>query len=278
MGSLKKLEEREAGLLLSSVPTPLCILMAPSEERNTERSSVMSPREDSEGNKNNMNMKEVEKERDYYMQFELNPDFRRFVRKLSRCRSIASLDVSNVVSGDVSNVVSGDVSNVVSGDETNTNNNEPLKTPEKIEDEKGKKGETKNDNIQIRDYKPKQRHQRERKVGSWMNTDFYEESGRGEVSSRKQEKQRRHSDIFHEGRNMKEFGNFEEENYDNNQRASISPMSYSSQSLPRREKRASVILREKHQSMMMIQEGDEPSRPATFSLPRVSCFHRSTRV
>merc|ERR1711915_1051294 len=140
MGSLKKLEEREAGSLLSSVPTPLCILMAPSEERNTERSSVMSPREDSEGNKNNMNMKEVEKERDYYMQFELNPDFRKFVRKLSRCRSIASLDVSNVVSGDVSNVVSGDVSNVVSGDETN--NNEPLKTPEKIEDEKGKKGET----------------------------------------------------------------------------------------------------------------------------------------
>merc|ERR1711915_860848 len=177
MGSLKKLEEREAGSLLSSVPTPLCILMAPSEERNTERSSVMSPREDSEGNKNNMNMKEVEKERDYYMQFELNPDFRRFVRKLSRCRSIASLDVSNVVSGDVSNVVSGDVSNVVSGDvsnvvsgdETNTNNNEPLKTPEKIEDEKGKKGDT-NDNIQIRDYKQKQRNQRERKVGSWMNT------------------------------------------------------------------------------------------------------------
>merc|ERR1712180_104704 len=259
--------------------------MAPSEERNTERSSVMSPREDSEGNKNSMNMREVEKERDYYMQFELNPDFRRFVRKLSRCRSIASLDVSNVVSGDVSNVVSGDVSNVVSGDETNTNNNEPLKTPneplktpEKIEDEKGKKGETKNDNIQIRDYKQKQRNQRERKVGSWMNTDFYEESGRGEVSSRKQEKQRRHSDIFHEGRNMKEFGNFEEENYDNNLRASLSPMSYSSQSLPRREKRASVILREKHQSMMMIQEGDEPSRPATFSLPRVSCFHRSTRL
>merc|ERR1711962_1447494 len=266
MGSLKKLEEREAGSLLSSVPTPLCILMAPSEERNTERNSVMSPREDSEGNKNSMNMREVEKERDYYMQFELNPDFRRFVRKLSRCRSIASLDVSNVVSGDVSNVVSGDV------------NNEPLKTPEKIEDEKGKKGETKNDNIQIRDYKQKQRNQRERKVGSWMNTDFYEESGRGEVSSRKQEKQRRHSDIFHEGRNMKEFGNFEEENYDNNQRASLSPMSYSSQSLPRREKRASVILREKHQSMMMIQEGDEPSRPATFSLPRVSCFHRSTRL
>merc|ERR1711962_963424 len=278
MGSLKKLEEREAGSLLSSVPTPLCILMAPSEERNTERSSVMSPREDSVESKNNINMKEVEKERDYYMQFELNPDFRRFVRKLSRCRSIASLDVSNVVSGDVSNVVSGDVSNVVSGDETNTNNNEPLKTPEKIEDEKGKKGETKNDNIQIRDYKQKQRNQRERKVGSWMNTDFYEESGRGEVSSRKQEKQRRHSDIFHEGRNMKEFGNFEEENYDNNQRGSLSPMSYSSQSLPRREKRASVILREKHQSMMMIQEGDEPSRPATFSLPRVSCFHRSTRL
>merc|ERR1711915_181967 len=176
MGSLKKLEEREAGSLLSSVPTPLCILMAPSEERNTERSSVMSPREDSEGSKNNMNMKEVEKERDYYMQFEVNPDFRRFVRKLSRCRSIASLDVSNVVSGD----------------ETNSNNNEPLKTPEKIEDEKGKKGETKNDNIQIRDYKQnnrQQRNQRERKVGSWMNTDYDEESGRGEVSSRKQEKQ-----------------------------------------------------------------------------------------
>jgi len=222
----------------------------------------MSPKDDSE---DNMNIKEVEKEKDYYMQFELNPDFRRFVRKLSRCRSIASLDVSNVVSGD----------------ETNSNNNEPLKTPEKIEDEKGKKGEINNDNIQIRDYKQnnrQQRNQRERKVGSWMNTEFYEESGRGEVSSRKQEKQRRHSDIFHEGRNMKEFGNFEEENYDNNQRASLSPMSYSSQSLPRREKRASVILREKHQSMMMIQEGDEPSRPATFSLPRVSCFHRSTRV
>jgi len=221
----------------------------------------MSPKDDSQ---ENMNMKEVEKEKDYYMQFELNPDFRRFVRKLSRCRSIASLDVSNVVSGD----------------ETNSNNNEPLKTPEKIEDEKGKKGET-NDNIQIRDYKQnnrQQRNQRERKVGSWMNTDLYEESGRGEVTSSKQEKQRRHSDIFHEGRNMKEFGNFEEENYDNNQRASLSPMSYSSQSLPRREKRASVILREKHQSMMMIQEGDEPSRPATFSLPRVSCFHRSTRV
>jgi len=221
----------------------------------------MSPKDDSQ---ENMNMKEVEKEKDYYMQFELNPDFRRFVRKLSRCRSIASLDVSNVVSGD----------------ETNSNNNEPLKTPEKIEDEKGKKGEI-NDNIQIRDYKQnnrQQRNQRERKVGSWMNADFYEESGRGEVSSRKQEKQRRHSDIFHEGRNMKEFGNFEEENYDNNQRASLSPMSYSSQSLPRREKRASVILREKHQSMMMIQEGDEPSRPATFSLPRVSCFHRSTRL
>jgi len=221
----------------------------------------MSPKDDSQ---ENMNMKEVEKEKDYYMQFELNPDFRRFVRKLSRCRSIASLDVSNVVSGD----------------ETNSNNNEPLKTPEKIEDEKGKKGET-NDNIQIRDYKQnnrQQRNQRERKVGSWMNTDLYEESGRGEVTSSKQEKQRRHSDIFHEGRNMKEFGNFEEENYDNNQRASLSPMSYSSQSLPRREKRASVILREKHQSMMMIQEGDEPSRPATFSLPRVSCFHRSTRL
>ena len=29
---------------------------------------------------------EVEKEKDYYMQFEQNPDFRRFVRKLSRCR------------------------------------------------------------------------------------------------------------------------------------------------------------------------------------------------
>merc|ERR1712180_338465 len=122
--------------------------MAPSEERNTERSSVMSPREDSEGNKNSMNMREVEKERDYYMQFELNPDFRRFVRKLSRCRSIASLDVSNVVSGD----------------ETNTNNNEPLKTPneplktpEKIEDEKGRqklitfKSEITNKNREIRE-------------------------------------------------------------------------------------------------------------------------------
>merc|ERR1712198_760272 len=192
----------------------------------------MSPKEDSE---ENLNMKEIEKEKDYYMQFEINPDFRRFVRKLSRCRSIASLDVSNVISGD----------------EGVTNNNEPIKTPEKIEDEKGKKGERINkadDSIQIKDYKQnnaQQRSQRERKMGTWMNTDFTEDR-----------------------------------NYDNIRRASQSPMSYSSQSLPRKEKRASVILREKHQSMMMIDEGNEPTRPsnATFSLPRVSCFHRSTRV
>ena len=135
----------------------------------------MSPKEDSE---ENLNMKEIEKEKDYYMQFEINPDFRRFVRKLSRCRSIASLDVSNVISGD----------------EGVTNNNEPIKTPEKIEDEKGKKGERVNkadDSIQIKDYKQnnrQQRSQRERKMGTWMNTDFYEEtnnSGRGEVGSQK---------------------------------------------------------------------------------------------
>jgi len=241
--------------------------MAPSVSY-TERTSAMSPKEDSE---ENLNMKEIEKEKDYYMQFEINPDFRRFVRKLSRCRSIASLDVSNVISGD----------------EGVTNNNEPIKTPEKIEDEKGKKGERVNkadDSIQIKDYKQnnrQQRSQRERKMGTWMNTDFYEEtnnSGRGEVGSQK-EKQRRHLDIFHEGRNMNSYST-EDRNYDNIRRASQSPMSYSSQSLPRKEKRASVILREKHQSMMMIDEGNEPTRPAnaTFSLPRVSCFHRSTRV
>ena len=49
-------------------------------------------------------------------------------------------------------------------------------------------------------------------------------------------------------------------------------------SLPRRNKRASVLLKERHQSMMMIQEGQELGRGGVFTLPRVSCYHRSTRL
>lgn len=36
---------------------------------------------------------------DYFSKYEQNPDFRQFVRKLSKCRSIASLDTDNIVSG-----------------------------------------------------------------------------------------------------------------------------------------------------------------------------------
>ena len=42
----------------------------------------------------------------------------------------------------------------------------------------------------------------------------------------------------------------------------------------RREKRASVILRERHE--MMISEREE-RQTGVFTLPRVSCYHRSTR-
>lgn len=35
-------------------------------------------------------------EKDYFAKFEQEPEFRNFVRKLSRCRSIASLDFSKV--------------------------------------------------------------------------------------------------------------------------------------------------------------------------------------
>ena len=69
--------------------------------------------------------------------------------------------------------------------------------------------------------------------------------------------------------------------------------SYSTQTLPRRVKKASVVLREKRQSMMMIQvmmmmtmmmmmmmmmsQESQEMVSGVFTLPRVSCYHRSTR-
>ena len=44
----------------------------------------------------------------------------------------------------------------------------------------------------------------------------------------------------------------------------------------RKEKRASVILRERHE--MMISEREERGAERVFTLPRVSCYHRSTRL
>jgi len=225
--------------------------MSPSIQ-NSERDHIMRPKEDT----SKAEVSDLEKEKDFFSQFEQNQDFRRFVRKLSRCRSIASLDVNNVIGG---------------GD----NANEDI-----IEDEKGKKGsvDNKSDDIKIKDYKMNTKQSNRHKnnvIETWANGDFYEEkSGRGENKT-KTSKTRPYSDCYGENRTVNNGNSDLSFNFE---RSSTSPVSYNTMTLPRREKRASVILREKHQSMMMIQEGEEASRSGTFSLPRVSCFHRSTRL
>ena len=107
---------------------------------------------------------DLEKEKDFFSQFEQNQDFRRFVRKLSRCRSIASLDVNNVISGGGGENANGDI----------------------IEDERGKKAsvDNKSDDIKLKDYKMNNKQQNKHKnnvIETWANGDFYEEkSGRGD--------------------------------------------------------------------------------------------------
>ena len=108
------------------------------------------------------NVPDNEKEKDFFSQFEQNQDFRRFVRKLSRCRSIASLDVNNVISG--GDNANGDI----------------------IEDERGKAGsvDNKSDDIKLKDYKMNNKQHNKHKnnvIETWANGDFYEEkSGRGD--------------------------------------------------------------------------------------------------
>ena len=108
------------------------------------------------------NVPDNEKEKDFFSQFEQNQDFRRFVRKLSRCRSIASLDVNNVISG--GDNANGDI----------------------IEDERGKAGsvDNKSDDIKLKDYKMNNKQHNKHKnnvIEAWANGDFYEEkSGRGD--------------------------------------------------------------------------------------------------
>jgi len=197
----------------------------------------------------------IGRELDYYATFAQNADFRQFVRKLSRCRSIASLDVENIVKGTESNG-DGDI----------------------IEDEKGKTSNNKvnfsnktssDDNIQLKDYKSGSRQNRTRKqaINTWSAEQ--EPTGRGENI---QKTQRPYSDMYQDSSHELQKST---SNIDLSRRYSESPGSYSSLSLPRN-KRASVILREKHQSMMMIQE-DKELKSGVFTLPRVSCYHRSTR-
>jgi len=225
--------------------------MSPSIQ-NSERDYIMRPKEDT----TKAEVSDLEKEKDFFSQFEQNQDFRRFVRKLSRCRSIASLDVNNVISGGEN--ANGDI----------------------IEDEKGKKGsvDNKSDDIKLKEYKINNKQHNKHKnnvIETWTNGDFYEEkSGRGD-NKNKTSKTRPYSDCYGENKTVNNNGNSDLSF--SCERSSRSPVNKNTLTVPRREKRASVILREKHQSMTMIHEGEESSRSGTFSLPRVSCFHRSTR-
>merc|ERR1712150_309297 len=97
-----------------------------------------------------------------------------------------------------------------------------------------------------------------------------ERSGRGEPGHSGPPRFRPMSDIYRE------------DQVSNSNAAEHSPLEfnrterqhrYSTLTLPRREKRASVILRERHE--MMISEREE-RQTGVFSLPRVSCYHRST--
>ena len=93
---------------------------------------------------------EVHEEKDYFAKFEQEPEFRKFVRKLSRCRSIASLDFTKAAEDAA------------------------------IEDEKGKA----EDNIKAKvDYKQTSRHRQHQNkvVESYKHGDL---SGRGENHSK----------------------------------------------------------------------------------------------
>jgi len=203
----------------------------------------------SSSSKSHMINDDVEEEKDYFAKFEQEPEFRNFVRKLSRCRSIASLGTNNVVAGD------------------------------NIDDEKGK------DNIKTKDYKQsntKQRRHQNQVLENYSNTDHFDNrTGRGDNHNKVGAvgKTRRYSDIQCYNREESGFFGNNDQRHDYSKRSSASPgIDYSSLTLPRREKRASVILREKHQNMMMIQETNEDaSKSGVFTLPRVSCYHRSTR-
>jgi len=209
----------------------------------------------------------IGRELDYYATFAQNADFRQFVRKLSRCRSIASLDVENATK--------------------NSNSNEDI-----IEDEKGKlkkcnvnnnnttstnnRTNSSDDNIKLNDYKSQTRT-RKQAINTWSAEE--DPTGRGDSNNHIRKTQRPYSDIYGEFPNQLQKST-STSNIDSNcdfSKPLESSGNYSSMSLPRRNKRASVLLKERHQSMMMIQEGQELGRGGVFTLPRVSCYHRSTR-
>jgi len=115
-------------------------------------------------------------------------------------------------------------------------------------------------------------------LDSWPGGHWHEDtSGRGE-HLQQTAKTRPHSDCYGENLNNIENSSSTEYTFDYPRVTSESTgsSSYSTQTLPRRVKKASVVLREKRQSMMMIQESQEMVS-GVFTLPRVSCYHRSTR-
>jgi len=207
------------------------------------------------------------RELDYYATFAQNADFRQFVRKLSRCRSIASLDVENISKKDSNdNIIEDEKGKLNKG---NVNNNSTSSNNRTNSSE---------DHIKLKDYKTtNQTRNRKQAINTWSGEE--EPTGRGENFNNIKKTQRPHSDIYGEFPNQLQKSTSSstvDSNFDFS-KPSESSGNYSSMSLPRRNKRASVILKERHQSMMMIQEGQEMARSGVFTLPRVSCYHRSTR-
>jgi len=160
-----------------------------------------------------------------------------------------------------------------------------------IEDEKGKpkkcninnntastnnRTNSSDDNIKLNDYKSQTRSKKQA-INTWSAED--EPNGRGDSTNHNRKTQRPYSDIYGEFPTQLQKST-STSNMDSNfdfSKPLESSGNYSSMSLPRRNKRASVLLKERHQSMMMIQEGQELGRSGVFTLPRVSCYHRSTR-
>lgn len=208
----------------------------------------------------------IGRELDYYATFAQNADFRQFVRKLSRCRSIASLDVENVSKRDSNDDTIEDEKG--KGNKSNTINN--TTSP-------NNRTNSNDDHINLKDYKTSSSQIRSRKqaINTWSGEE--EPTGRGDTNYNIKKTQRPYSDIYGEFPNQLQKSTSSSNVDSNFDFSKESSGNYSSMSLPRRNKRASVILKERHQSMMMIQEGQEMARTGVFTLPRVSCYHRSTR-
>merc|ERR1719411_1187270 len=182
-----------------------------------------------------------EVEQEVISKYEQEPEFRNFIKNLLRCRSLASLDIN--------------------------------KDAKAEEEEKTARQEKQNDDIERRPVgrgRAQERRRNHQAQLSQRGRTEEERSGRGEPGENGPSRFRPMSDIYREDQVS-------------NNNAADSPLEfnrtdrqhrYSTMTLPRKEKRASVILRERHE--MMISEREE-RQAGVFTLPRVSCYHRSTR-